>query len=369
MVQAQIATEKYIDGPPPRIWPVAPEMLQWLMGNRLQQAICVAAKLGIADLVKDGPKEIGELARATESHAPSLYRLMRVLAERGIFAETEPGLFRTTRHASLLQTDTSDSLRPVALWFGSVAYKVFGDLEYSVRTGQPSFDRIFGMEFFEYLQGNPDVAVLFNQVMTRQTAEVASSLPTAYDFSGIETLVDVGGGHGHLIAAILKTYPKMRGVLFDRPHVIAGINGFLDEAGVEKRCDIISGDISHMVPSGGDAYLLKSLIHGVSDELAIKWLRNCYHAMHGKGKLLLVEYVVPPGNQSHPGKLMDLLMLVGTHGGHERTESEFKTLLARAGFDLIRIVPTKTFYSVIESVPVPEYAATRATQNANSQDH
>jgi hypothetical protein len=352
MVQAQLATEKDISGPPPRIWPAAPELLQWLMGNRLQQAICVAAKLGIADLVKDGPKEIGELARTTESHAPSLYRLMRVLAERGIFVETEPGLFATTRHAALLQSDRPDSLRPVALWFGSVAYKVFGDLEYSVRTGQPSFDRIFGMEFFRYLQQNPDVGVLFNQVMIRQTAEVASSLPTAYDFSEIETLVDVGGGHGHLIAAILKAYPKMRGVLFDRPHVIAGINGLLDAAGVANRCEMKSGDISQLVPSGGDAYLLKSIVHGASDELAIKWLRNCYDAMNRKGKLLLVEYIIPPGNQSHPGKLMDLLMLVGTHGGHERTESEFRTLLAKAGFDLVRIVATKTSYSVIEGRPV-----------------
>lgn len=366
MVLAQLATEKDLGGPPARVWPAAPELLQWLMGNRLQQAICVAAKLGIADLVKDHPKEIGELAQATESHAPSLYRLMRVLAERGIFAETEPGLFRTTRHASLLQTDRSDSLRPVALWFGSVAYKVFGDLEYSVRTGQPSFDHIFGMEFFQYLQRNPDIGVLFNQVMTRQTAEVASSLPTAYDFSGIETLVDVGGGHGHLIAPILKAYPKMRGVLFDRPHVIAGINGLLDAAGVAKRCEIIGGDISQVIPSGGDAYLLKSIIHGVSDELAIKWLRNCYRAMNGKGKLLLVEYVIPPGNQSHPGKLMDLLMLVGTHGGHERTESEFKTLLGKAGFEFVRIVPTKTSYSVIEGTPVPNDLATGATQNAGS---
>jgi O-methyltransferase domain/Dimerisation domain len=335
----------------PQVKPLAPMLLQMLLGNRVQQTIYVAAKLGIADLLKDGPKEIADLAQATGAHPGALYRLLRTLAGYGIFAESESDRFTLTPLASLLQTGIPGSLHAVALWFGSVAYQVFSGLEYSVRTGEPAFDHIFGMEFFQYLEHHLDVGALFDEVMTRQTAEVTSTLLAAYDFSEIGTLVDVGGGRGELIIAVLKAYPGMRGVLFDRPHVIQGANGLLESAGVADRCTTACGDISESVPCGGDAYLLKSIIHGASDELAVQWLRNCCHAMDGRGKLLLVEYIIPPGNDLHPGKLMDVLMLVGTHGGRERTEAEFRSLLAEAGFHLARIVPTPSFYSVIEGVP------------------
>ena len=207
------------------------------------------------------------------------------------------------------------------------------------------------MQFFEYLAQHPKMSTHFDKVMARQTAPVASALLAAYDFSGIDILVDVGGGRGELITNILESYPEMRGILFDRPHVIRGASGPLEAANVADRCTTVGGDMSESVPCGGDAYLLKSIVHGVRDELAIRWLRNCRRAMDGGGRLLLVEFVIPLGNDPHAGKLMDLLMLVGTHGGRERTEAEFRSLLAEAGFHLTKIMPTASFYSVIEGVP------------------
>jgi hypothetical protein len=325
-------------------------MTQMLLGNRVQQAISVAAKLGIADLLKDGPKCCDELARATDAHPDALYRLLRALAGYGVFAEVEPRQFMLTPLASLLQTDAPGSLRPVAVWFGTMAYKVFGGLEYSVRTGEPAFEHIFGMEFFEYLAQHPEMSNLFDAFMARQTAPVASAVLGTYDFSGIDTLVDVGGGRGELIAAVLKAYPNIRGILYDLPHVVRGAESLLQSAGVSDRCTVTAGDMSESVPTGGDAYAMKSIVHSAGDDEAILWLRNCRRAMNDNGKLLLIEYVIPPGNDPHPSKLLDLMMLLGTDSGRERTEAEFRSLLEAASFRLTRTVSTESFYSVIEGV-------------------
>ena len=347
----QVGTERVATNAPP-MKALAPMLMQMLLGNRVQQAIYVAAKLGIADLLADGPKAVADLAKSSGAHPGALYRLLRTLACYGVFVEVGEKRFQLTPMAGLLRTGVPGSLRSVALWFGTIAYQVFSGLEHSVLTGEPSFDHIFGMEFFEYLQRHPDAGALFDEVMTRQTTEVASTLPVAYDFSEIGTLVDVGGGRGELISSILKAYPEMQGVLFDQQHVIQSAGKLLEARGVAERCITIFGDITESVPSGGDAYVLKSIIHGADDDLAILWLKNCHRAMAGKGRLLLVEYVIPSGNDPHPGKLMDLMMLTGTHGGKERTEDEFRSLLAQAGFHLSRIVPTDSFYSVVEGLPV-----------------
>jgi hypothetical protein len=326
-------------------------LVEMLMAGRIQQAIYAAAVLGVADVLADGPMEVEEIARRTGAHAGALRRLLRALAGHGIFAEDDRARFVLTPMASLLRMGTPMSLRPVAIWCGTVAHRVFGDIEHTIRTGTPAFDHTFGMEFFDYLDEHRDIGVLFDAFMARQTATIAAVLPTAYAFDRVGTLVDVGGGRGQLLAAVLKAFPSMRGLLFDRPCLIDGAREYLEHSGVLDRCTTVAGDIAADVPSGGDAYLLKSIVHGVDDETAVGWLRNCRRAMLDGARLLLVEMVLPAGNAPHPSKMMDLLMLVGTHGGRERTEAEFGSLLARAGFTLSRIVRTPSPYSVVEALP------------------
>ena len=327
--------------------PPGPVLTQMLLGNRVQQAIYVAAKLGIADLLVDGPMGAEALAQATSAHPGGLYRLLRALVGFGVFAEDAEGRFELTPLAVLLQKGPR-SKRAFALWSGGVSYRLFGDLEYSVMTGEPAFDHLFGMEFFDYLAHNPEVGTLFDEFMSRQTAPVGPVV-AAYDFAGAEIVVDVAGGRGELIAAILSTHPDMRGVLLDEPRVIEGARRVLAAAGVADRCETVCGDISELVPTGGDVYILKSVVHGMDDNEAARVLRNCRQAMNEGAKLLLVELVMPTGNDPHPARLMDLLMLAGTHGGHERTEEEFRSLFADAGLRMTNLMTTKYAYSVIEA--------------------
>ncbi len=322
-------------------------LAQFLVGNQIQQAIYVATKLGIADLLKDGPKRSEELAEATGAHPSSLYRLLRALASFGIFNEIEHCQFKLTPIAALLQSEMPGSMRPFALWSGGVSYQVFGGLEYSVRTGAPAFERIFEMEFFEYLERNPEAGALFEELMSWNTLPVAPII-ASYDFVGVNTLVDVGGGRGELLATILSTHPTMCGILIDQPHVIQRARCVLEAAGVADRCVAIGGNIKESVPSGGDAYLLKNVIHGLDDNEASRLLSNCRQVMNHGAKLLLVEFIMQPGNQPFPGKLMDLLMLVGCHG-RERTAEEFRTILDAAGFQLTNVMMTKYAYSIIEA--------------------
>ena len=330
--------------------PVSPgrELSGILVGNRVQQAVYVAAKLGIADLLGDGPRSAEDLARDAGAHPEALRRLLRALASFGVFAEDEAGRFRLTPIADLLRSGTRESKRAFALWSGGVSYRLFGELEYSVLTGKPAFDNLFGMEFFEYLERNPDVGNLFDEFMSRQTAPMGPVL-ARYDLAGVETVVDVAGGRGELLAAILDAHPKMRGVLIDREHAIEGAAKVLRAAGVADRCTIVCGDYMESVPPDADMYLLKNIVHGLDDEAAIRVLANCRMAMNNSGRVLLVEFVIPPGNDPFPGKLMDLLMLVGSHGGRERTEQEFRTLLAASGFRVAHIMTTKYAYSVIDA--------------------
>jgi hypothetical protein len=330
--------------------PISPSrsLTQILLGNRVQQAVYVAAKLGIADQVKDGPKTADDLARAIGVHPGALYRLLRVLASYEIFAEDEDHRFGLTPIASLLQTGTRESKRAFALWSGGLSYELFGALEYTIRTGKPAFDHRYGMEFFEYLAQNPEVGTLFDEFMSRQTAPVGPVV-AACDFSGADVVVDVGGGRGELLAAVIAAHPPLRGVLVDRAPVIAGASRVFAAAGVADRCRIVSGDIFEAVPRG-DVYLLKNIVHGLEDADASRVLTNCRAAMNRGGKLLLVEFVIAPGNDPSPGKLMDLLMLVGTRGGRERTEPEFRGLFASAGLCLSTITQTKYAYSLIEAV-------------------
>jgi hypothetical protein len=290
-----------------------------ISGYRTTQMIAVVAKLGIADLLKDGPKGVEELAQATHTHAPSLYRLLRAVASLGIFAEDDQRRFGLTALAEPLQNDVPGSLRAMATFAGeSWRWQAWGHLLQSVQTGETAFHQTYGMGWFDYLAQHPEASAVFNAAMA--TSERHHAVMAAYDFSTIDTLVDVGGGTGRLLAAILQANPQLHGVLCNTPQVTACAQALLKDAGVADRCEIVAGDVFAGLPSGGDAYLLSLVIHDWEDAPAITLLEHCHGAMHEQGKLLLVEQVVPSGNDPSLSKLLDITMLVEA-GGRERTET------------------------------------------------
>lgn len=328
----------------------AAQMLQMLNGLLITQLIYVAATLGIADLLKDGPKSSDELARLVEAHPRALYRVLRALASIGIFAENEKGRFELTPLAALLQEGVPGSLRSYAMMRGETWYwQPFGELLHSVKTGQTAFAHVHGMGHFDYFDQNAEAAVLFNEAMTNLTKPHTAAVVAAYDFSAITRIVDVGGGRGALLATILKVYPHTRGALFDLPAVIEDARDSSEMEDLADRCDFISGDFFGSVPGGADAYILKSVIHDWDDDRAVAILRNCRNAMTSEAKLLLVEREVASGNEPSPAKLVDITMLT-IAGGLERTAVEYEALLNEAGLELTKIIPTPHKMIIIEAV-------------------
>jgi hypothetical protein len=320
-------------------------------GKIVSQALAVAAELGIADLLKDGAKSVATIARAANASEDGVYRLLRALASVGLFAETGERRFRLTPLGKLLRTDSPEALGGYARFVGhDSTWRPWGELRHSVRSGEPAFDQVFAMPIFEYFAKMPEAAAIFDAAMTSISTFESKAVVAAYDFSGISTLVDVAGGHGLLITTILKANRKMGGILFDLPHVTAGASALLQKCGIADRCQIVSGDFFVSIPEGGDAYIMKHIIHDWDDGRAIQILKNCYRAMRPGGKVLIVDAVIPPGNAAHFGKLLDLEMLVLTPRGRERTRVEFQDLLKRSGFRLRRVVPTETHLSVVEGV-------------------
>lgn len=320
-------------------------------GKWVSQAIAVAAELGIADLLKDGPRTAADVARRANASEDGVYRLLRALGSVGLFAETGNRRFRLTPLGKLLRTDSPQALGGYARFTGHEStWRPWGELRHSVRTGEPAFDHVFAMPVFEYFAKTPESAAVFDAAMTSISTLESKAVVAAYDFSGINTLVDVAGGHGLMIATMLKANRRMRGILFDLPHVTAGATALLQSRGVADRCEIVSGDFFASVPEGGDAYVMKHIIHDWDDERATQILRNCYRAMQPGGKVLIVDAVIPRGNSAHFGKLLDLEMLVLTPRGRERTPGEFRELLKRSGFRLRRVVATETHLSVVEGV-------------------
>jgi len=326
-------------------------LLNLTAGKWVSQAIGVVAELGIADLLKDGPRTTAAIARTANASEDGIYRLLRALASVGLFAETGSRRFRLTPLGGRLRTDSPQALGGYARFVAHEStWRPWGELRHSVRTGEPAFDQVYGMPVFEYFAKMPDSAAVFDAAMTSISTLESKAVVAAYDFSGIGTLVDVAGGHGLMLVTILKANRRMRGVLFDLPHVTAGATGLLQSGGVSDRCQVVSGDFFAFVPQGGDAYVMKHIIHDWDDERAIQILRHCHRAMKPGGKLLIVDAVIPPGNGAHWGKLLDLEMLVLTPRGRERTQAEFRELLKRSGFRLKRVVPTETHLSIVEGV-------------------
>ncbi len=310
------------------------------------QAIHAAAKLRIPDLLASGPKTIAELAAGSGAHPPSLERLLRALSTLEMFAPTRDGRFRNTPLTELLCTDHPQSQRNTALFLPApFLWRPLGELYESVRTGDPVFERIFGQSFFDYLAAHPADAAVFNAVMTQGIAWTTPALLAAYDFSGFERLVDVGGGEGALLSAILKATPRLHGVLFDLPQVVARSSEILT-GDIAVRCQVVGGSFFDSVPEGADAYVMKGVIHDWPDNDAATILRNTRSAMRPDGILLLIEEIVD--SAARPVGVMELLMLV--IGGRERTEADFRSLLAATGFSLTRIIPTEAS-SLIECHP------------------
>jgi hypothetical protein len=327
-------------------------LLRMTNGYQVSQAIHVAATLGIADLLKDGSRSADELAEATGTHAPTLYRLLRALASVGVFAEQSDSRFGSTPLAEHLQTDAPGSLRAWARLIGQPYFwSAWGHLLHSVNTGEPAFPDLHGTNVWEHRTAHPEEGEIFDAAMTGLSAPVAEAVAQSYDFSGIGVLADVGGGEGGLLATILAANPALRGVLFDLPHVVAAAGALLERAGVADRCEVVGGSFFETVPEGADAYLLKSIIHDWDDAAAIEILRTCRAPMADTGRLLVVEPVIRPGNEPDRAKFSDLNMLVML-GGRERTADDFERLYAEAGFRLTTIVPTGSPpFNIIEGVP------------------
>jgi hypothetical protein len=278
--------------------------------------------------------------------------VLRALASVGIFTQDDKDRYGITPLSETLRADVPGSLRAFAMTeLGEEHYPAWGNLLHSVGTGEIAFDHTFGMDIWKYFAGHPDNAKIFNDAMSGMTAQANEALHAAYDFAGINTLVDIGGGHGGLLTSILRRDPQMHGILFDSPLVIDGARESVQESDVAQRCELAGGNFFESVPSGGDAHILKWIIHDWDDEKSLVILSNSHRALAENGKLILVEAVVPPGSEFHFSKFMDLNMLVMT-GGHERTEEEFRRLYEASGFRLTRIVPTESPFSVIEGVKV-----------------
>ena len=334
------------DGVPPTV-----ALIQKLTSSFVAQAISVVAKLGTADALADGPQGVDALAAAANAHAPSLYRVLRALASVGVFAEDADGRFCLTPLAEPLRSDAPGSVRAFAIMLGEEwSWRPWGRLLDSVRTGHAAFEHTYGTGIFAYLAEQPEASAIFDAAMTGRTGPDDDAVVAASDFSAFRTVVDVGGGRGSLLASILRAHPDVRGILFDQAHVIAGARQYLNAAGLGERCETVAGDFFDSVVAGGDAYVLKQVIHDWDDERARRILEQCRRAMPATGRLLVVERVIPPGNDPSFGKLTDLAMLVWT-GGKERTEADYRALLAAAGFALTRVVPTPSPLSVVEAVP------------------
>ncbi|MBE8985841.1 methyltransferase [Nostoc sp. LEGE 12450] len=323
---------------------------QMIAGAWITQGIYVVAQLGIADLLKDGSKSYGELATKTGVDARSLYRLLRALASVGIFAEGNSGYFELTPVAESLRSDRTDSLRGYAIKSGQAwEWQPWGHLLESIKTGKPVFKNIFGMERFDYLATDPSASKIYTQAISSISGEQDAAIAAGYDFSFIHNLVEVGGGNGTLMASILKANLTMQGILFDLPHVVVDAKPVIENLELQDRCQLVGGNFFESVPTGGDAYLLRYIIHDWDDERAIAILKNCYQVMQPNGRLLLVEMVIPQGNEPFFGKLLDLQMLVN-YGGRERTEAEYQVLLETAGFSLTKIYPVAPPISIIEAI-------------------
>jgi hypothetical protein len=340
---------------PPETVPEKPlplQMVDLIIGYWVSQLIYVAARLDLADRLKQGPMKVDDLAKQVDVDQRALYRMMRALASVGVFAETDSGVFSLTALAETLRSDRPDSMRDFALMMvEGYNWKAWQDLHESVKGDEIAFDRVHGMPIFEYFEKHPEHREVFARSMSSISGTENPAVAESCDFSKIGTLVEVGGSQGHLLATILRLHPGMKGVLFDRPSVIeqAMQAPFLKADELDGRVTFEGGDFFEAVPSGGDGYLMKYILHDWNDEQCATILSRCREAMNPDGRVFVVDTLLESGNEPQLGKLMDINMLVLT-GGRERTEAEFAELFGKSGLRLEAVHPTECPLSVVEAV-------------------
>lgn len=328
------------------------ELMRLINGYQVSQALHVAATLGVADQLKEGPKSYDVVAEACGVHPTSLYRLLRALAGVGVFHESGNKEFSLTPLGICLTGDALGSRRNWARYIGRPGHwRHWGNLLHSIKSGENAFGFTHGMEAWAYRKQNPEEQDVFDSAMTGNSRSQARAALEAYDFGRFGCIVEVGGGQGLLLKEILLACPASRGVLFDQPQVIASADQGLASAGLAQRCEIVGGSFFESVPEGGDAYVMKFILHDWDDHAAIDILRTCRRAMSPTATLIVIERVVGPPNEGPEGKLSDLNMLV-THGALERTHQEFNNLLKSGGFEVTEVVPTRSPLSIIIGKPM-----------------
>jgi ubiquinone/menaquinone biosynthesis C-methylase UbiE len=346
----------------PQASPTLPQQVfgMAVLNDWIASAIQVAAYYGIADLLQDGPKSIAELAAATQTHPDSLYRLLRALTTVGFFEERntdvafEERRFAQTPFSQYLCQDIPGSMYAMARLFGSEwEHRSWSQLAYSIHTGQPAFDHLFGKSCWQYLaEDRPEEGAIFHQAMSGFSHTINAAVVQAYDFSGIRSLMDVGGGQGTLLLAILQAHPTLQGILFDHAQAVEGTKELIVQAGLAERCRVLAGDFFASLPSVGvNACILKQVLHDWDDQHCLTILGNCRRVLEPGKKLLIAELVLPDSHAPTFGAFIDLELLLNTYG-RERTEQQYRTLLERSGFTVRRIVPTASSHSIIEGVAV-----------------
>ena len=328
------------------------QLNRMMLGAALSRAICTVADLGVADHIQPGvPRSAAHLAKATGCHERSLYRTLRFLGSHGLFQETPNGEFDHTVLSAVLRSDAAGSYRAAAQLFHKT-FSAWDGLDHAVRTGEPGFSKVFAKPVFDYLGAHPELAPVFDAGMTSMHGHETEAMIEAYDFGAVQILADIGGGNGSLLGPVLQRYPKMRGMLFDLGHVVERAKAYLTRYDIGDRCQVIEGSFFEAVPSGADAYLFRHILHDWTDEQCLQILGLCRNVIPKHGKLLIVECVIPLGNNPSSSKDYDITMMVFP-GGLERTESEFRTLFKQAGFELTSVTPTSTMVSVLEAKPIP----------------
>ncbi len=335
--------------PPSDALPPQVQIGKMILGKFTTQLLYVAAKLELADMLINGPKHVDDLAATAKVHAPSLYRIMRTLAGLGVFTEQEPNQFALTPLAETLRTDSPVSQKHLALFMGAEFHNLaWANILHTVKTGESAFENRFGTDFFSYLQEHSDAMAALQNLMTVSSNQEADELCSNYDFSSFRTVVDVGGGQGMLLTRILKANPSLKGILFDFPPVASEASLAARTPDIENRLKIVGGDFFEKIPRGGDAYIIKRVLHDWDDEQSAKILGNCRRAMNSTGRVLVLEQVIPPGDVPSFGKFSDIEMLVMSSGGKERTREEFEHIFLSANLSLHRIVNLNSF-SILEA--------------------
>jgi hypothetical protein len=329
------------------------ERLQNIAGGYVAaSAINAIVRLNIADLLAAGEQDVSQLAKQTHTNEDALYRVLRLLSGMEIFSEVRDRVFANNDASNALRTDAEDSQRAMVDFISDpFHFRMYADMVPIIKDGRTAPEHVLNKQCFDLFKDDPDEQRRFDDAMTSMSVRTAPVVVKSYDFSGIETLVDVAGGHAVLLTSILKEYASMKGILFDLPHVVTGAEKRIAELGLSSRCATVGGDFFKSVPTG-DAYIMKHIIHDWDDQRAIAILKNCHAAMSKSGarKLLLVEMILAGRNEMHPSKFLDIEMLM-LPGGRERTEAEYAELLKKSGFSLARVVRTQSPHCIIEAVP------------------